>query len=192
MIAYIFEDGKLYQAEQWLFPPIINDPNFDYEFFYTYLLEALNEQYGGGNYEEIWKDEPINAGKTQSVYVGELTRKTTWLTSKSEIVLTQARSEHLGNTIIKTLVTYKQRRISLGEALDILFEYPEVKSLREGLHEAGAHFGVMYENGNNFEDDFVTQDPHYVFRVYESLDTHIVTYGYYQVCAETGAISRWP
>jgi len=179
----------LFQGELWFFPPIISDPNFDYDLLFDYLSLKLNEQYGKGASENVWKNAPRSEARSLLVYAGELVRKTAWSTSTTEIRLVQERAEHLGSVIIKTTVAYDQKRLGLGEALDILFAYPEVAELSERLSEAGARFGVMYLNGDSFDEDFVTEDTHYAFRVYESLETHIVTYNFYNVSATTGEVT---
>src|SRR5690554_6162335 len=51
---YYFDGGVLVGGERTFHPVIMNDPKFDYNALFGYLVDILNSQYGHGELEEIW------------------------------------------------------------------------------------------------------------------------------------------
>lgn len=105
-VQYELVDDKLTSVEVTVSPPLINDANFDYLRLYDVLSLWIEEQYGEGIYTEHWKHGPKVGNMLAYIYVGELSRVTSWYRGRSIIILRQFADVHLGTEIIRTRVEF--------------------------------------------------------------------------------------
>lgn len=187
---YDFKDGMLERAERMFHPVIINDPRFDYNALFGYLVDILNSQYGHGELEEIWATGSREGEVNQLVYAGELIRTAKWSTETTQITLTQQRGNHYDTVIIQTILKYKklERLLTVDEAFDIVMALPEVIAFSDRMKIVGQPWRIAYHGVDYFGDDLSSENSWYLFQVYEVHPTHTATFNWYHVSAKTGEV----
>lgn len=97
----------------------------------------------------------------------------------------QEKAQHYGTIFVKTHIVYERlvRQLSADDAVNIIFELPDVKVFGEQMREAGVRWGVMYHGTREYGDTIW-----YVYQVYESYPTHIATFHWYEVSSTTGDV----
>ncbi len=187
---YYFDGGVLVGGERTFHPVIMNDPKFDYNALFGYLVDILNSQYGHGELEEIWATGSREGEVNQLVYAGELIRTAKWSTETTQITLTQQRGNHYDTVIIQTILKYKklERLLTVNEAFDIVMALPEVIAFSDRMKIVGQPWRIAYHGVDYFGDDLSSENSWYLFQVYEVHPTHTATFNWYHVSAKTGEV----
>lgn len=187
---YYFDGGVLVGGERTFHPVIMNDPKFDYNALFGYLVDILNSQYGHGELEEIWATGSREGEVNQLVYAGELIRTAKWSTETTQITLTQQRGNHYDTVIIQTILKYKklERLLTVDEAFDIVMALPEVIAFSDRMKIVGQPWRIAYHGVDYFGDDLSSENSWYLFQVYEVHPTHTATFNWYHVSAKTGEV----
>lgn len=187
---YYFDGGVLVGGERTFHPVIMNDPKFDYDALFGYLVDILNSQYGHGELEEIWATGSREGEVNQLVYAGELIRTAKWSTETTQITLTQQRGNHYGTIVIKTTLNFKQleKLLTKDEAVDIVFALSEVERFAEQMKEAGQPWKVAYHGIKYFGEDSSEENGWHHFQIFEDHPTHTATFNWYYVSIKTGEV----